>query len=135
MTKEELITYKVKKKELDDIEKRIQHLRCDARSTKGVRYTDSPRGGGEPVPAQQRYIERLEELSALYEAKKAELQTSLIAIERAIASLPPELRLMMRYRYIDGYKWEQVNEMMHISEPTSKRMHRKALKLLQNDLV
>ncbi|MGN0592023.1 MAG: RNA polymerase sigma factor [Ruminococcus sp.] len=135
MTKEELISYKYIKKEIEDIKNRINQLRTEARSPKGVQYSDAYRGRGEPVPAQQRYMERLEELSALYEAKKAELQTSLIAIERAIASLPPELRLMMRYRYIDGYKWEQVNEMMHISEPTSKRMHRKALKLLQNDLV
>lgn len=127
MTKEELITYKVKKKELDYIEKRIQRLRNDARSTKGVRYTDSPRGGGEPVPAQQRYIERLEELSALYEAEKAELQTSLIAIERAIASLPPELRLMMRYRYIDGLRWFEVNSKLNVSKDTSMRWHRKAI--------
>ena len=59
----------------------------------------------------------------------------IITVERAIAVLPSDLRMLIRYRYIDGYKWEQVNEMMYISEPTSKRMHRKALHLLQNDLV
>ncbi|MBQ8514643.1 MAG: sigma-70 family RNA polymerase sigma factor [Ruminococcus sp.] len=130
MTKETLLAYKNIRRELQSIEKQIMQLKADARSVKGVRYTDSPRGRGEPVSAQQRYIERLEELSALYEDKKAQLMESQIAIERAITSLPPELRILMRYRYIDGMRWEDVNAKMYISEPTSKRMHRKAMQLI-----
>lgn len=132
MTKETLLAYKSIRRELQSIEKQIEQLREDARSVKGVRYTDSPRGRGEPVPAQQRYMERLEELSALYEDKKAQLMESQIAIERAITFLPPELRTLMRYRYIDGMRWEDVNEKLYISAATSKRLHRKALRLLTN---
>lgn len=128
MTKEELLSYKNIRRELEDIKKRINQLKSDARSPKGVRFTDTPVCRGEPISSQQRYIEQLEELSALYGAKIAELQTSLIAIERAISSLTPELASMMRYRYIDGYGWVKINCIMHISKTTSMRWHREALK-------
>lgn len=133
MNKETLLAYKSIRRELQSIEKQIEQLREDARSVGGVRYTDSPRGRGEPVPPQQRYMERLEELSALYETKKAQLMESQIAIERAITSLPPELRTLMRYRYIDCMRWEDVNAKMYISATTSKRLHIKALRLLTKD--
>lgn len=120
-----------KRKELQQINRRIETLRADARSTKAVYYDGEPKSKGEPIAAVQRYIEQLETLSALYEEKKADLMQDIITVEHAISSLPPELRLLMRYRYIDGYKWEQVNEMMYISERTSKRMHKAAMELLK----
>lgn len=139
MTKKELLSYRSIKKELNDLEKRIDELRKNARSPKGISYSDMPRGRGEPISAQQRYIEQLEELSQLYEERKAKLVKIQIAIERAISSLPSELRLLMRYRYIDGLRWGQVNKQMgeaygkeSISERTSKRLHAEALRCLQN---
>lgn len=132
MTKKELLAYRPIKKELNDLEKRIDKLRKDARSPKGISYSDMSRGRGEPISSQQRYIEQLEELSDLYEERKAKLVETQIAIERAISSLPSELRLLMRYRYIDGLRWGQVNDMMYISETQSKKLHRKALEILKS---
>lgn len=131
MTKETLMQCSAKRRELQQISRRIETLKADARSTKAVCYDNEPRGRGEPAAAVQRYIERLEELSALYEEKKADLIQDIITVERAISVLPSDLRMLMRYRYIDGYKWEQVNEMMYISERTSKRMHKAAMELLK----
>lgn len=131
MTKETLMQCSAKRRELQQISRRIETLRADARSTKAVCYDNEQKSKGEPVAAVQRYIERLEELSALYEEKKADLMQDIICVERAISVLPSDLRMMMRYRYIDGYKWEQVNEMMYISERTSKRMHKAAMELLK----
>jgi len=131
MTKETLMQCSAKRRELQQISRRIETLRADARSTKAVCYVGEPKSKGEPAAAVQRYIERLEELSALYEEKKADLMQDIICVERAISVLPSDLRMLMRYRYIDGYKWEQVNEMMYISERTSKRMHKAAMELLK----
>lgn len=132
MTKEELLQYRAKCRELRQIEERIQDVRANARSAKAVCYDSvPPKGNGEPIAAAQRYIEQLEILSALYENKKADLMQDVIAIELAIASLPPELRTLMRYRYIDGLKWETINDLLYLSAPTSKRMHRRALAVLQ----
>ncbi len=132
MTKKELLAYKNIKSELQDIEKRIDKLRKDARSPKGISYSDMSRGRGEPISSQQRYIEQLEELSDLYEERKAKLVETQIAIEKAISSLPPELRLLMRYRYIDGMRWEEIAETMHISIGTFHNWHNKALLLLKD---
>ena len=131
MTKETLQQCKHKQKELQQLESRIAALRADARNTKAVCYDSK----GEPVAAVQRYIEQLETLSALYEAKKADLMQDVISVEQAIFTLPSELRMLMRARYILGMKWEVINEKMCISESTSKRMHRKALQLLKDGLV
>lgn len=132
MTKKELLAYKSIKSELKDINKRIDELRKDARSPKGISYSDMPRGRGEPISSQQRYIEQLEELSQIYEERKAKLVDTQIAIERAISSLPSELRLLMRYRYIDGMRWEEIAETMHISIGTFHNWHNKALLLLKD---
>lgn len=132
MTKTELLAYKNIKSEIQDIDKRISELRSEARSPKGVRYSDMPRGRGEPISSQQRYIEQLEELSQLYEERKAKLVKTQIAIERAISSLPSELRLLMQYRYIDGMRWEEIAEIMHISIGTFHNWHNKALLLLKD---
>lgn len=132
MTKKELLAYRPIKKEFNDLEKRIDELRKDARSPKGISYSDMPRGRGEPISSQQRYIEQLEELSDLYEERKAKLVETQIAIERAISSLPSELRLLMRYRYIDGMRWEEIAETMHISIGTFHNWHNKALLLLKD---
>ena len=135
MTKEDLKQCNAKWKELHQIETLVQTLRADARSTKAVCYDNTPKSKGEPVAAVQRYIEQLETLSALYETKKADLMQDVITVERAIFTLPSELRMLMRARYILGMKWEVINEKMCISESTSKRMHRKALQLLKDGLV
>lgn len=132
MTKKELLSYRSIKKELNDLEKRIDELRKNARSPKGISYSDMPRGRGEPISAQQRYIEQLEELSNMYEERKAKLVKTQIAIERAISSLPSELRLLMQYRYIDGMRWEEIAEIMHISIGTFHNWHNKALLLLKD---
>ena len=135
MTKEDLKQCNAKWKELHQIETLVQTLRADARNTKAVCYDNTPKSKGGPVAAVQRYIDQLETLSALYETKKADLMQDVITVERAIFTLPSELRMLMRARYILGMKWEVINEKMCISESTSKRMHRKALQLLKDGLV
>lgn len=90
----------------------------------------NPKAGVSPIAAVQRYIERLEELSNLYEEKKVELMQDIIAVERAISDLPPELRMLMRYRYIYGLEWETVQDKMGINKNESMYLHRKAKKIL-----
>lgn len=132
MTKEMLMQCSTKRKELQQISRRIEVLRADARSTKAVCYDGEPKSKGEPIAAVQRYIEQLETLSALYEEKKAALMQDIIAVERAISALPPELRMLMRYRYIDGMRWEEIADIMHISIGTFHNWHNKALLLLKD---
>ena len=135
MTKEDLKQCNAKWKELHQIEKLVQTLRADARSTKAVCYNLEPKSKGEATAAVQTYVERLEELSNRYEQVKENLMKDVQRVEQGIAELPPDLRVLMRYRYVQGKKWEWINGKMYISESKSKRMHKRALKLLEVGLV
>ena len=119
-----------------NVKRRIAELREDATGISGIRYDgDIPHTRGEPLPRQQRYVEALEQLSAEYEETTAAWAEKAAEVERAVRFLPPKLGELVRLRYIDGLKWEQVNERLYISEATSKRMHRKAMQCLKNNLV
>lgn len=111
------------------VKRRIAELREDATSISGIRYDgDIPHTRGEPLPRQQRYVEALEQLSAEYEETTAAWAERAAEVERAVRFLPPKLGELVRLRYIDGLKWEQVNERLYISPTTSKRLHHAALK-------
>lgn len=132
MTKEELLSYNNIKKELEDINKQINGLRERGRIPKAVSYTKMPSSGIESLSPQQLYIEQLEELLEIYEKKKCDLIKAQIAIEKALSALPHELSRMMRYRYIERYEWVKINNLMSISESTSMRWHREALKQISS---
>lgn len=113
------------------VKRRIAELREDATGISGIRYDgDMPHTRGEPLSRQQRYVEALEQLSAEYEETTTVWAERAAEIERAVRFLPPKLGELVRLRYIDGMKWEQVNEQLYVSHMTSVRMHRKALELL-----
>lgn len=109
---------------------RIKALKEDATGVGGIRYDNTPHERGEPLSRQQRYIEALEKLSAEYEQTAAEWAELSAEVERAVRQLPPTLGELIRLRYIDGKKWEDINDEMHISSTTSKRLHHNALKRL-----
>ena len=129
--KEDLKQCNAKWKELHQIETLVQTLRADARSTKAVCYNHEPKSKGEATAAVQTYVERLEELSNRYEQVKENLMKDVQRVEQGIAELPPDLRVLMRYRYIMGFSWEKIAETMHISVGTFHNWHRKALNLLK----
>ena len=113
------------------VKRRIAELREDATGISGIRYDgDMPHTRGEPLSRQQRYVEALEQLSAEYEETTTVWAERAAEIERAVRFLPPKLGELVRLRYMDGLKWEQVNEQLYVSHMTSVRMHRKALELL-----
>ena len=112
------------------IQRRIKDIQCQKDGIRSVRYSDSPHIQGTPLQWQQHYIEALEELCAEYEETIARWARKAAHIERAIRKIPPDLGEMIRLRYVDGLKWERVNEQLYISHMTSVRMHQKAMKLL-----
>ena len=113
------------------VKRRIAELREDATGISGIRYDgDMPHTRGEPLSRQHRYVDTLERLSAEHEETTAAWAEKAAEIERAVRQLPPKLGELLRLRYVDGLKWEQVNEQLYVSHMTSVRMHRKALELL-----
>ena len=130
MTKEELRRYSSIQRELANIARRLKALE-ENKGCHGMAYGDTPHQRGEPLSEAQRYVEKKETLEELYRKKYRILLEAQTAVENAIESLPPELRRLMRYRYLDGMTCEQVCVELPCSWDTFHRWHRKALAMLE----
>ena len=76
-------------------------------------------------------VARHVELQERYEAKIAEMTKEMMLIEEAIDALEPTARMLLRYRYLDGLKWEEVCVRMNYSWMQTHRIHANALNQLR----
>lgn len=77
-------------------------------------------------------VARHVELQERYEAKLAEMTKEMLLIEEAIDALEPTARMLLRYRYLDGLKWEEVCVRMNYSWMQTHRIHANALNQLRD---
>lgn len=104
MTKEELRYYRSIKIEICQIERRIKELE--------QKKADCPVVG---------------QIQNLYRGKMKKLVDMQLRIERAIDSLSPIEREVMRLRYIDGADWTEVAATIHYEWTQTHRIHARAL--------
>lgn len=104
MTKEDLQSYQVLKREVTYLYKRCNNLP----------WTDRELG----------------ERAALWQEAMDRANEALLAIETALSQLKPEERQVLRLRYIDGLSWTQVCLRAHYSRTQAFRIHASALKRL-----
>lgn len=133
MTKEQLNTYRELKEERDDLARRIKDLELEKYGPRALRLDGMPRGGSGQNYVLEGQIDEGDELLALYQAKKAELEEALLAIETAIEKLRPRERQLVRLHYIDGLTWEQVAVAMSYSWRQVHRIHSNALEKLKEE--
>lgn len=142
MTKERLRRYqsiKAEKKQLEllleDALAAIDAAPYEAPVQKltGMPQAHAPGGGSRQERASDKRSEsNLQRLVDFYTRKKEALAAEQLAIETAIGSLEDsELRQLMRYKYIDGMKWEEVCLAIGYEWAQTHRKHAKALKLLR----
>lgn len=130
MTKERLRNYQAIKEELQQLEGRLLEIETTLYSPKNQKLTgmpSAPSKGNAMEDMAARHIE----LQDLYKSKMDDLATELLAIEAAIESLDPTARLLCRYRYVDGLKWEEVCVRMNYSWRQAHNLHRRALDALR----
>ena len=94
------------------------------------RLTDMPSAPVKGNPQEDMVVRHLE-LQQLYSAKLAELTEKQLAVEKLIEGLPPQHRTLMRYRYIDGLKWEEICVKMSYCWRQVHRKHSEALQMLK----
>ena len=109
MTKDELREYRSIKMEVCQIERRIEAMEG---RTDDIGYTDT--------------------LRELYREKLKALLDLQLRIEKAIESLSPTERELMRLRYIDGEEWVDVAETIHYEWTQTHRIHARALNKIKN---
>lgn len=132
MTKERLRAYAEIKKEREQLRQQLEEVEAALYYPKIQRLTDmpaAPQGGNHQEDLAIHHIE----LQERYRAKMEELAAEQLAIEQAIESLEPTARMLMRYRYIDGLKWEEVAVRMNYSWTQTHDIHGKALKQLNKE--
>lgn len=109
MTKEQLRQYRSIKIETSQIERRIEELE---------RYKAD--------------LEITQPLRDLYQKKLRVLMDGQLKIEKAIESLNPTERELMRLRYIDGADWTEVAATINYEWAQTHRVHARALAKIKN---
>lgn len=131
ITKEQLRGYQKIRRELRQIRERIEELETAMTAPKSQVLSGMPGGSapdGNPV---DKMIDRKNELLATYYAKMAALAEEQLKIEKAIEALPRAERLLIRYHYFDGLRWEAVGVKICYSLRQVHNLHSSALRRLR----
>ena len=129
MTKDRLRNYANLKEECEQLRRQLEELEATLYYPKIQRLNGMP-----SAPSKENTLElmiaRHVELQEKYEAKIAEMTAEMLQIEVAIETLDPTARMLLRYRYMDGLKWEEVCVRMNYSWMQTHRIHANALNQL-----
>ncbi len=133
MTKERLRKYQTIKREREQLRQQLEELEAALYYPK-IQQLDAMPGGGtkEGNPQENLIIHHLE-LQDRYKAKIEELAAEQLAIEEAIETLDAADRMLFRYRYIDGLKWEEVCVRIGYSWTQTHEHHKAALQKLRKE--
>lgn len=130
MTKERLRNYQAIKREREQLRQQLDEIEAALYYPKIQRLNGMPSAPVEGNPQEDLAIHHIE-LQERYKAKMDELAAEQLAIEAAIEQLEPMARMLMRHRYLDGLKWEEVCLKLNYSWRQTHRLHGEALKQLR----
>lgn len=134
MTKERLRNYQAIKKEREQLRQKLEEVETAIYYPKIQQLTGMPSNHTEGNAMEDLMIHHIE-LQERYAAKLEELAAEQLAIEEAIEGLDANKRMLLRYRYIDGLKWEEVCIRMNYSWTQTHYHHGEALKQLKGENV
>ena len=131
MTEQDLRNYTSLKKELEQINERIQELEHAKYSISSPTWSDMPTGGHGDHDKIGAMLTRIEEQTEMYWDKYKELLEIQSDIEEKIEKLEPIERTVMRYKYFEGKTFENIADIINYSFMTVRRIHKKSIKKLQ----
>ena len=132
MTKEELKSYRSILCEIAQLEEQIYRLEICARSPASMHTSDTPVSHDINQDRIGDLLVKSDELKNILYYKKIELLETQISIEKAISTLDTRGRILFRYRYIEGLKWEDICLKMSYSWNVIHNIHRNGLRELKN---
>ena len=103
-------------------------------SIKSIDYAKDKINGGnfENSASYEKIIDKIIALESVVNDEINNLVELKTQIREAICDLKvPEEKVLLRLRYINFMKWEDICEQMHISERTANRIHGQALQKLK----
>ena len=107
----------------------IDYWRDLSSSVSCMKFDGMPHSPNRPTEAPfVRCLEKIDEIQRSVEEKVAYLISLRDEINARIDMLDNhEEQVLLRYRYIDGFTWEEIESMMNVSERTAFRIHGNAL--------
>lgn len=128
MEKEDLLRYRDLSREVSYLQLRLRELEQTIYAPKGQRFTAIPHATSGKGKTMDDVVCKHIEIENLYLEKLAEKNAQLLEVEMAIESLSdPAERMVLRYRYIDGYSWSCICDEMGYGERQVFRLHGHAL--------
>ena len=128
MTKEELMQYGSIELEVKQLKERIEYLEEKKTSIKSQVITDMPVGGGERTDILT-LITKIEDSQIELIQKQSKLVDIMESIEHTIDGLEDSTeRLILRARYLECKKWEQICVELNYSWRQIHRLHSNILK-------
>jgi len=131
MTKERLRKYQNIKREQEQLRDHLEEIEAALYYPKIPQLSDMPGGGAKEANPQEELAIYHIELQGRYRAKLEELAAEQLAIEKAIETLEPAQRMLFRYRYLEGLKWEEVCIKINYSWKQTHNLHSAGLKQLR----
>lgn len=131
MTKEELKRHYYLTKERKQLEAELRELRELKSGVKGQELDGMPGGGSAEGANFENLVIRYIDMEQRYKTKLWEIAEEQMRIEEAIYSLEPRERMLLRYRYIDHRKWEEICVLMNYSWKQIHQIHNLALEQIR----
>lgn len=132
MTKEQLRAYRDIRLERDKLQALIEELESTIYSPQAQQLDATPSGNHQPHSTVESAALRHAELLRKYHDKVAQLTDAMAEIERAIETLAPRERTLIRLYYAQGLTWEAVCIAMSYSWRQIHRIHSAALEALRD---
>lgn len=131
MTKERLRRYIWLKQECRQLQAYLDGIMEDMSTVTSPRLTGMPHSN-EPKGLDE-IVVKYDEIVYKYERRLIVYLRETQAIEKAVSAVEdPRYRLLLRYRYIDGLKWDTIADLMHYEVSSLYKMHGQALRELRN---
>ena len=133
MTKEELKQYLSIKRERQQIAVLIMELEATMAAPATQKLTGMPRNPSGPKSSVEIMVERHTALLEQYREKLEQMDAAQAKIEAVIETLDSVERTLMRHKYIEGMKWEEVCVAMSYSWRRVHQIHAAALNKLREE--
>ena len=102
--------------------------RYESLATSATAHYRSGPGSTKRVSSVEEYAVKLADLSAEMNLRAEIYAEALREIEAAIDAVPvPLYRDVLKFRYLNGWKWERIAETLHYTRPSIGRIHGRAL--------
>lgn len=125
--KEYLMRYKIAYREAQDTELRMAQLRLKYGAPQAIQYSDMPKAHSSEHDLSD-YVAKMDELTDWLIAKYTRcMDIEADILERLDMMEKQEEREVLRMRYIDGYRWDEIADKLHYTYRHVTRLHGTAL--------